>query len=220
MVQPPRGSGLALEAADLLGTQLPGRDQQLEGDPAAERLLIGLVHEAHPSAADLAEQPEVAQPLRRHAIREAGRDQAQGFVEDAGGRPDGLDQGQWGKARPYPFGQAGMACRVFFDGGKLAPAPAFEELLRQRFDRVRLGAGSCSWPVSRPDPRCQGVDTPAPADVFSLVSPLLSSVGSPRTSLDDPVGESVAPFVTIGDRSVDNDENSLFFRLSLARPTC
>ena len=68
VVQPRRRAGLALEPADLLRV---GQDraggQDLQRHPPAQRLLLGLVDDPHAAPADLAEQPELAQPAGRHA---------------------------------------------------------------------------------------------------------------------------------------------------------
>ena len=47
----------------MAGVEQGVRRQDLERDVAAERLLLGLVDDPHPAPADLAEDPEVAQPL-------------------------------------------------------------------------------------------------------------------------------------------------------------
>ena len=65
VVQPGRRPGLTLEA--LLGT---GIDQELAGqdlqrDMASEGDLLGLVYDPHPAAADLADDPVIAQPPQR-----------------------------------------------------------------------------------------------------------------------------------------------------------
>ncbi len=73
VVQPGRRAGLPLEP--LLG---PGVHQELTGqdlqrDVAAERDLLGLVDDAHAAAADLADDPVIAQPLQRGSGPGAGR---------------------------------------------------------------------------------------------------------------------------------------------------
>ena len=60
-----RGPGLALEAVPVLGVAEHLWGQQLQGYLAAERDLLGLVDDAHPAAADLPDDPEVAELLRR-----------------------------------------------------------------------------------------------------------------------------------------------------------
>ena len=72
VVQPRGRAGLALEAADLLGVgERPG-GQHLERHAAAERLLLGLVHDAHAAAAHLAQQAELAQPAGGRTDDRAG----------------------------------------------------------------------------------------------------------------------------------------------------
>ena len=63
VVQVGRGAGLAVEAADLLGVEQGRRAQDLQRHATAERLLLGLVDDAHAAAADLAEDAEIAQTL-------------------------------------------------------------------------------------------------------------------------------------------------------------
>jgi hypothetical protein len=63
VVQPGRGFGLTLEAADALGVEGRLGRQDLEGDVPAERFVDGLVDDAHAAAADLAEQAVLAEPL-------------------------------------------------------------------------------------------------------------------------------------------------------------
>jgi hypothetical protein len=64
VVQLGGGLRLALEPLDrLLREPEPGR-QDLEGDPAIQRQLAGLVDDAHPASADLAQQIEIAEPAQ------------------------------------------------------------------------------------------------------------------------------------------------------------
>ena len=63
MVQPRRGPGLAEEPAEVVGTVPQPRVHHLQRHPAAQRLPLGLVDDAHSTAADLADDPVVAQPL-------------------------------------------------------------------------------------------------------------------------------------------------------------
>ena len=63
VVQPRGGLGLALEPDEELGVEQPVVAQHLQRHAAAQRLLLGLVDDPHPAAADLAEQTEVAQPF-------------------------------------------------------------------------------------------------------------------------------------------------------------
>jgi hypothetical protein len=63
MVQSSGGLRLAVEAGHALGIEERGRGQDLERDAAAERLLLGLVDDAHPAPADLADDPIIGEPL-------------------------------------------------------------------------------------------------------------------------------------------------------------
>ena len=80
-----RGLGLGLEPPELLRVHRRRERQDLQGHPAAQRDLLGLVDDPHAAAADLAEDAEVAQgaqlgreraQARRYARRRqpAGRD--------------------------------------------------------------------------------------------------------------------------------------------------
>ena len=65
MVQGRRDLGLDLEPGELLGVGSGGHRQHLQGDPPAQRHLVGLVDDAHSAAADLADQLKLAQDARR-----------------------------------------------------------------------------------------------------------------------------------------------------------
>ena len=64
VVQPRRGAGLSLKTQDLIGVGQRRVRQDLEGNPPAQRLLLGLVDDAHAAAADFAEDAVVAQTLQ------------------------------------------------------------------------------------------------------------------------------------------------------------
>ena len=61
MVQPRRGPRLAAEPLQQLRVPSRAGRQDLQGHAAAQRLLLGLVDDAHAAPADLAEDPVVAQ---------------------------------------------------------------------------------------------------------------------------------------------------------------
>ncbi len=69
------GLGLDLEPLPMFGIDRRGKRQYLQGDPPAERNLLGLVHNAHSPPADLPENPVIAEPraggiaLARHPFR-------------------------------------------------------------------------------------------------------------------------------------------------------
>ena len=64
VVQPSGRPRLPLEPQHLLGVGESRIGQDLEGDPPAQRLLLGLVDHPHAAPADLAENPVVAQSLQ------------------------------------------------------------------------------------------------------------------------------------------------------------
>ena len=85
VVQPGRGAGLALESGRLLRVEPAVPQQDFQGHVPAERLLLGLVDDAHAAAADFADDPEVSQLLqRRHgrdvAVRRVSLVAHSGFV--------------------------------------------------------------------------------------------------------------------------------------------
>ena len=68
VVQPRRGPRLPLEPQHLLRVGQRRIGEDLQGHAAAERLLLGLVDDAHAAAADLAEDAVVAQLLQRRGV--------------------------------------------------------------------------------------------------------------------------------------------------------
>src|SRR5262249_52169060 len=65
VVQPTRRLRLALEPPLGAGVRQNWSRQDLEGDVASQGELLGLVDDAHAAVADLANDPEVPQPLQR-----------------------------------------------------------------------------------------------------------------------------------------------------------
>jgi hypothetical protein len=61
MVQERRRLGLGLEPRELAWVKRGGEGEDLQGDAAAERDLLGLVDDAHATAADLAQNVEITQ---------------------------------------------------------------------------------------------------------------------------------------------------------------
>ena len=59
-----RGPGLSEEAPEDQRGPGDARREHLERDVPAERLLLGLIDDTHAAASQLAEDPEVAEPLR------------------------------------------------------------------------------------------------------------------------------------------------------------
>ena len=117
------------------------RGKDLQGHLAPERLLDCLVHHAHAAAADLADDPEVAQPVRHEAI--AARRWVSGGVKGRRVRTGLLDSEQGGKDLADLFGELGMFRDVLGHGRTLAPPVSFEEFLGQNFHgiahEVRVG---------------------------------------------------------------------------------
>ena len=70
MVQGRGDLGLDLEPGKLLAVQTGGRSQNFQGDPSAQRSLLGLVDDPHPTPADLTEHAEFAQGLRHRQCGE------------------------------------------------------------------------------------------------------------------------------------------------------
>src|SRR5206468_1841333 len=69
-----RGLGLDVEPLELLGVGDGGEGEDLEGDAAVERELLGLVDDPHAAAAHLAEQVEIAQEAQARAgLADLGR---------------------------------------------------------------------------------------------------------------------------------------------------
>ncbi len=57
--------GLELESLSLSGIHRCGREKDLQRHAAPQRELLGLVHDSHAAAADLTNDPIIAQPFRR-----------------------------------------------------------------------------------------------------------------------------------------------------------
>ncbi len=143
VVQPRRRAGLALEPADLPRVgQGPGR-QDLQGDAAAERLLLGLVDDPHPAPAELAQQAELAQPARRGPgdLARAGVDRSGALAVVAAGIPW---RQQGGEAGEDLVGQVGIAPGILRGRRRLAPPHAVQEFLGEGRGRVGAAAdGRC-----------------------------------------------------------------------------
>ena len=61
VVQLRRSLGLDVEASQLPGIDRRGQGQDLQGHPAPQRLLFGLVDDPHAAASDLADDPVIAE---------------------------------------------------------------------------------------------------------------------------------------------------------------
>ena len=90
VVQERGGLRLELEPLPLARVERGGRGQDLERDAPAQRKLKGLINHAHPTAADLTEDPEFTKPGRRHRIG-GGTELRIGITDQAGSRLDQLE---------------------------------------------------------------------------------------------------------------------------------
>jgi hypothetical protein len=136
VVQPRRRTGLAAEAlqADEVRRRL-GR-QHLQGDVAAQRLLLRFVNDAHAAAAHLAQDAVVTEPFgypgSSRPSAEAGR-----LVVLA--RAGFLHHHQGGKEVADVIRQVGAAADELAQRGPFSPAKARQELFGQLVDRVADG---------------------------------------------------------------------------------
>ncbi len=151
-VMQPRGrAGLALEPADLLRVGERPRRQDLEGDATAERLLLGLVHDAHAAAPHLAQQAELAQaagvrPDVRIGLTADRRRAVGGLVAEL------LHHQECREQREDLLGQLGMLLGVVLGRHRLAATDPLEELLGQDLDGVPIRS-ACRH--GRPFPFCE-----------------------------------------------------------------
>ena len=138
VVQPRRRPRLPLEPQHLLGVGEGRIGEDLQGHASAERLLLGLVDDAHAAAADLAEDAVVAQPLQP---RRGVNGHAAGGVVGAVGA-EVLHADQDGEDLADLVGELGVAPAVVLEGGPLAAALAAEEVVGQGLDGVAVAAGA------------------------------------------------------------------------------
>ena len=140
MVKPRRGPGLAQKPLEVPRVQERVRRQDLECHVAAERLLLGLEDDPHPTTANLAQDAEIGQALG-DAIRISSTvpDEAAREISRAGLELLHHDQGR--KERADLVFPLGVAVDVFGQGRVLATAAPLEELLGEAFDRVAIVAG-------------------------------------------------------------------------------
>ena len=136
VVQPRRGARLAAEPLQglLIVQGVPRQD--LQRHPPAQRLLLGLVDHAHAAPAHLAEDAEVAQPLRPPALGRGRSGVGPRRVAAAG--LDLLDQHQGGEQVADRLGVLGEPLGVLGEVGMLAAAVPRDELLGQAIDRVLI----------------------------------------------------------------------------------
>jgi hypothetical protein len=132
VVQPGRRPRLALEAMHLpVACQRPRR-QDLERHAPAERLLLGLVDDAHAAPPDLAHDAVLAQALRRpHAEGRLGRTGRAGVFQDH----------QGAEQFAYLASQLQAAARVIAQRRPLATTVALHELVGKLGQGVDGGIG-------------------------------------------------------------------------------
>src|SRR5262249_43508020 len=125
VVQAGRRAGLAAEPFDLRAVLERAPREDFEGDAATERDLLGLVHDAHATPTDLADDAVIADLSRRCGARR-GRRPGQ---LDAPIVLDLLDFDQGGEQLANLAGQIGVAVGVLPEAGPLATAVSLGELL-------------------------------------------------------------------------------------------
>ena len=120
------------------GSRSPCGAQDLQGHAAAQRLLLGLVDDAHAAPADLADDPVVPQLLQR---RGGAAGLLGGVTRLAHAGLVVLHQQQRREQRVDPLGPLGVALDVFGRRWALPAAVARHELLGQPLHRVTIVAG-------------------------------------------------------------------------------
>jgi hypothetical protein len=143
VMQPRRRARLEQEAAEVgrVGQALPGQD--LQRHVPAQRDLLGLVDHAHPTPADLADDPVVPQLSegRGPGLRR-GRGARRLARQRPVGQRDVLHQGHGREDRADPVGQIRIPLDVLTQRRPLPPALPLEELLGQlehsRRSRIRF----------------------------------------------------------------------------------
>ena len=128
MVQSGGGPGLSAKSFELALAHEPVERQDLQRDVAAQRLLHGLVDDAHPAPRELAEDPVLAQPVERR-LRPPIRPRR-------GPRPllrraQPLHRDHRREDPPNPLGMLGIPPGVITERGPLSATVAIGELLRQ-----------------------------------------------------------------------------------------
>lgn len=107
--------------------------QHFHCDATAKRLLHGFVHDAHPAAADLSQDAEVAQALQPR--RAGGPTRVFVFLA----RPHFLERGDRRKQIANFVCQLGMIGRVLFDGRHFALPLSLHEVGGEHFERIAVG---------------------------------------------------------------------------------
>ena len=121
-----QGGGLRLDPKSRQMVRVEGRGerQDLQGHPPAQGNLHRFVNHPHPSPADLADDPEVAE----HADPGGGVGGGGGGGRVVGGRAEFPQQGQRGEQLPQRSGARGMVFQEAVDRGEVALAMAIGQL--------------------------------------------------------------------------------------------
>ena len=112
--------------------------QDLQGHAAAERLLLGLVDDAHAAPADLAEDAVVAQPARR-AVSARARPPASRSARPRSSRASSMSS-RTGNSSWISSASSGYRATYSLSDGRSPRRSRVEELLGQDLDRVALVA--------------------------------------------------------------------------------
>jgi hypothetical protein len=134
VVKPGRGPGLAPEALQLTVVLRGPGWQHLESHPPAERLLLGLVHDAHAAPTDLADDAVLVEALHRlpGPARQVG-----GLVR---ARADILHHHERAEQASHLPRESRMAAGIVADRRPFPAAIPLQELVRQTAQRVGLGS--------------------------------------------------------------------------------
>ena len=112
-----------------------GVGQDLQGHGAAQRNLLGLIHDPHAAAADFADEAEVAEDAGDVAIF---------FPIGQPSRGRNIEHGQGGKYLPDDVGDLRMLLGILFDAGR---APLFDVFSKSlgHFGDERFDVGGSSF---------------------------------------------------------------------------
>ena len=104
-----------------------------------ERLLLGFVHDAHPTTANFAKNAIVSQPIELLAPRRAG-DSRWTFPLLSADRPRVFHHDECGKQVADAVSQLGVSRDVFGEGRPLTAAVTRDELFGQGVERMTITA--------------------------------------------------------------------------------
>jgi len=123
------GAGLVLEPLQMSGIEDGGKGQDLQRDPAPQRNLLRLVHDAHAAASDFAHDAEIAQ----HALdRTQGCTMAPARGRRADGRQaDLVEHLKRGHESPQALGQVGVLGLIRGEVHRLARLHGLRDLLQE-----------------------------------------------------------------------------------------